>query len=599
MTEGAEVMRTTFKFVIRAALTGLVLAELACATSPRPITKIVGNRIVVTRAVNPYAYEHAARALLYENEERWDNAVVELREALAYDKQAPELHARLADVLIRLDHLDEAESEILISLDIEPTAPALLARAHLLLARGEPRAAAVATSEAVALTDAVDDPEQFATAHVELAEVQIMALDLDAATSALLQLHAAVPGHEEALYRLAALYWATGATDDALQSLDTLLRVSPYFLEAHLLRIALLTSLGQTASAVAGLSAALARSEDDLQVATLYVDWLVDRGRHAEAIDLVERVSPAEMDQNTVVTRMELERAAQRPERALELAKAILATRPEAELGARVHLAEAMALEDLKRHKDVVAALLQIEEDSPLYLQSRLAMADLQGKAGETTAARTLLQQLAANAEDDAMRTKVASAHALFEDRYGTAEHALDLLNKIPGAHADDADVVMLRAAIEDRKGNWQAALKLAEGVLRKDPGNAEALNFSGFIAADHKHNLPLAERRCRAALALNPGSAAILDSVGWARLQAGDRQGAAIVLRQAARLDPKEPELQGHLAALLEQEGNTAEAMVTLQNAMKLEGDAAVQLKLEKELNRLRDLTPHPGNAP
>jgi tetratricopeptide (TPR) repeat protein len=593
------VFRTTFKFASRVALLGLLFGVVACATSPRPVTKIVGNRIVVTRAVNPYAYEHAARALLFENDERWEDAVVELREALAYDKRAPELHARLADVLIHLDNLDEAESEILISLDIEPTAPALLARGHLFLARGEPRAAAVAISEAVALTDATDDPEQFATAHVELAEVQIMALDLDAATSALLQLHAAVPTHEEGLYRLAAVYWATGATDDALRTLDTLIGVSPYFLEAHLLRIALLTSLGQSDAVIAGLKDALARSEDDLQVATLYVDWLVDRGLHAEAIDLVERLLPTEMDHNTVVLRMELERTAKRPERALELAKAVQATQPEADLAARVHLAEAMALEDLNRHKDAVTALLQMPEDSPLYLQSRLAMAELQGKAGETTAARTLLQQLAANAEDDAMRAKVASAHALFEEKYGTADHALGLLEKVPGAHANDADIVMLRAAVLERKGNWQAALKLGESVLRKDPANPEALNFSGFIAADHKHNLPQAERRCRAALALNPGSAAILDSVGWARLQAGDKQGAAIVLRQAVRLDPKEPELQGHLAALLEQEGNTAEAMVTLQNALKLDGDAAVQLKLKNELTRLQRLTPTTGNAP
>ncbi len=592
-------MRTTFKYASRAAIAGLMFCAIACATSPRPVTKIVGNRIVVTRAVNPYAYEHAARALLYENEERWEDAVVELREALAYDKQAPELHARLADVLIHLDKLDEAETEILISLDIEPTAPALLARGHLFLARGEPRAAAVAMAEAVALTDAVDDPEPFATAHVELAEVQIMALDLDAATLALLQLRAAAPEHEEGLYRLAAVYWAKGATDDSLRTLDTLIRVSPYFLEAHLLRIALLTSLGQSKNAIAGLSDALARSEDDLQIATLYVEWLVNRGLDAQAIDLVERLLPTEMDSNTVIARMELERTAKRPERALELAKGVLATQPEAELGARVHLAEAMALEDLKREKDAVAALLQIPEDSPLYLQSRLAMAALQGKAGETTAARTLLQQLASNAEDDDVRAKVGIAHVLFEEKYGNAAEALALLDKLPGTHADDADVVMLRAAIEERKGNWQAALKLGEGVLRKDPGNAEALNFSGFIAADHKHNLPQAERRCRAALALNPGSAAILDSVGWARLQAGDRKNAAIVLRQAARLDPKEPELQGHLAALLEQEGNRAEAMVTLQNALKLEGDAAVQLKLQKELGRLQGLAPQTGNAP
>ena len=592
-------IRTTNNRLLRAALASLLLLGMACATSsPQPVTKIVGNRIVVTRAVNPYAYEHAARALLYENEERWEDAAEQLREALAYDKQAPELHARLADVLIHLDRLDKAETEILVSLDIEPTVPGLMARAHLFLARGEARAAAVTLTEAVALCDAVDEPEQFAAAHLELAEVQLMALDLDAATDALLALRTSAPDHEEGLYRLAAVYWASGDTDHALQTLDDLLKVSPYFLEAHLLRVALLTALDRSDAANAGLSAALSRSEDDLQVATVYADWLMDRGQRDKAVELVERLSPTEMDQGTVVSRMELERTAGRPEKSLALAKAALATSPEPELLARVRIAEASALDALKRTTDAIATLLQIPEDSPRFLDSRLAAAELHNKEGNLDGARQLLQQLAAHAESDDIRTRIAIIQAMVEEKTAPAT-ALATLDKIPGANANDAEVLMARAAIVERSGNWQEALKLAERVLRNDPSSFEALNFSGFIAADHKQNLPQAEQRCRAAMALNPGSAAIADSVGWARFQAGDLPGAGIVLRQAARLDPKEPELQGHLAALLEKEGKVQEAVLTLQNALKLDAEPFVQSRLKKELERLQALPPTPGNAP
>ncbi|HEX7596577.1 MAG TPA: hypothetical protein VF518_00090, partial [Polyangia bacterium] len=63
----------------------------ACATRPLPITKLVNNRLVVSHSVSASAYEHASRALIYEEEERWQDAAAELQRALAFDDESPQL----------------------------------------------------------------------------------------------------------------------------------------------------------------------------------------------------------------------------------------------------------------------------------------------------------------------------------------------------------------------------------------------------------------------------------------------------------------------------------------------------------------------------
>ncbi len=93
----------------------------------------------MTRAVSPEAYEHVTRALVYEEEERWDDAAAELQRALPFDDEAPEVRAHLADLFVRLGRLDDAAEQVEQSLRIEPTVDGWLASAHLREARRRQR----------------------------------------------------------------------------------------------------------------------------------------------------------------------------------------------------------------------------------------------------------------------------------------------------------------------------------------------------------------------------------------------------------------------------------------------------------------------------
>ena len=169
----------------------LVLAAVclgACATQPPPVTKLVNDRQIVTRSVNASAYEHASRAFLYEEEERWQDAAAELQRALVFDDESPELQAHLAEIFMRLGRLSDAAAAIRASFKIEVTADGLMAEAHLRQAQGDVAGAVQSLRQAVGKVDFADEPDTAETVYLELAEAQILALDVPAAASTLADL---------------------------------------------------------------------------------------------------------------------------------------------------------------------------------------------------------------------------------------------------------------------------------------------------------------------------------------------------------------------------------------------------------------------------
>jgi cytochrome c-type biogenesis protein CcmH/NrfG len=124
--------------------------------------------------------------------------------------------------------------------------------------------------------------------------------------------------------------------------------------------------------------------------------------------------------------------------------------------------------------------------------------------------------------------------------------------------------------------------------VITKEPGSVEALNFWGFVAADHGHELPLAMRRLVTALAFDAGTGSIIDSVGWAHLKNGDLPHAALFLEQAGRLEPEDAEVQSHLGELYLRRSDPDRARTALRKALSLRPEEGLRRRLEDELSRL-----------
>jgi tetratricopeptide (TPR) repeat protein len=567
---------------------------MSCATSPPRVTKLVGDKIVVTRAVSPEAYEHVARALLYENEERWEEAAAELQRALPFDENAAEVRAELAELFVRLGRLDDAAEQVERSLATAPTVEGYLARAHLKDAQHDGAGAREALRSALGAALGGEDPEAIERSALELADAQTVALDLPAALETLRGLENAVPDTLRGRVQRAALAWATGAFDESEQALRGALEREPADVDARLLLGDLQAALGRARDAKATFQEAIDRADVPVQIADAVAGWLVQRGELTEAVDLADRTIANVGDVDGLALASELERTVKRPERAAELAERA------AKLGAepgRVALLRAEALAAKDDHARAVKQLLGVAADAPEYLEARLRAAELlrddhkldeADQALETAVRKTDKIETGPKDKDRDAAASLAIARSLVDERRGDAVRAARRLDEALAGDPDDARLVLARAAVDDRRGDWRRGLARAEKLLAKEPRNVEALNFAGFIAADHGEDLALATKRLASAVALSPGTGGIVDSLGWVYFRAGDLGRATMFLEQANRLEPGDPEILEHLGDLYAKRGDRARALEAYRRAQKCKPSEQVARDLAERVRNL-----------
>jgi tetratricopeptide (TPR) repeat protein len=578
-------------FFRKLSLAGLALLG-ACATRPPIITKLVDGRQIATRSVDPSAYEHASRAFLYEDEERWQDAVDELQRALAFDSESPELHARLAELFLRLGKLEDAADEAKESLKLGSSASGLLALAHVRRAQGNLPAAVSALRKARDQVDfqATDDDAE--SVYLELANAELQTLDLPAARATLETLCEAEPGSSSGRLRLAGIAWALGDMPLAEEHLRAALSEEPNQIEALAALAWIYAATGQNDDARRAFRDALDRSEGSLDIAAAFARFLVGIGSNKEAEQLADdlAVPDSSLDADDLAAHVELERSARRFDRALTLLDRGAEAGIDDTQKMRISLLRAGILKEQGRPQEALRVLLNLDKGAPLFFEARLRAGELLRDAGKTGEALRTIEEAASAAQGDrgAIDVEAGVAAALIEEKGGNAAAGVARLEKLLVRYPDEGRAVMTLAAIQERRGLWRPALDIAERFLGKHPGSVEALNFWGFVAADHDHALDLALRRLQVASVLDPGSGGLIDSLGWVHYHRRELGKAGEFLEQAARLDPADPEIQWHLGTLYAQRKETARATSAFRHALGLGPDDRLRHKLEDSLARL-----------
>ena len=100
------------------------------------------------------------------------------------------------------------------------------------------------------------------------------------------------------------------------------------------------------------------------------------------------------------------------------------------------------------------------------------------------------------------------------------------------------------------------------------------ALNALGYTLADRTDQYVEAEKLIRKALAMNPQSPAIIDSLGWILYKLGKHEEGLVELRRAYEsLD--DAEVASHIVEVLAELERHDEALELLQSAEKLDPDS------------------------
>ncbi|TFI59270.1 tetratricopeptide repeat protein [Sphingomonas parva] len=248
-------------------------------------------------------------------------------------------------------------------------------------------------------------------------------------------------------------------------------------------------------------------------------------------------------------------------------------------------LATAEMLAGRGQNEAALAALAQVPADDLLgqaAMDRRLSLLVENGNAESALAdARAAAE---AQPNSPAAWTRLADLFAKLEqhreaaDAYGKALQAI-----AAGAESDTPEwaLWLLSGAELSRAGDWERGKTALQRAYTLAPQQPVVLNHLGYSQLERRENLDEAERLIREASKLDPDSAAITDSLGWALYVRGDYSRAIELLERAAKGEPADSAINEHLGDAYYSAGRRYEARYAWQAALiYAEAEAAERLR-------------------
>ena len=253
-----------------------------------------------------------------------------------------------------------------------------------------------------------------------------------------------------------------------------------------------------------------------------------------------------------------------------------------------LHAARALwadALDTAGRRADSIALLEAIPASSPYYTSARGQLAWALRRDQQNEKALDLVYTtLAAKPQRD---LKIQMGDLLRSlDRDGeAAEVFTEIINSDEIENRQDWRLFYARGALRESMGLWPLAEDDLKAALALNPNSADVLNYLGYSWVDRGVNLEEGLNLIRKALTLRPESGAITDSLGWAHYKLGNLDSAIGYLERAVELSPGVAEINDHLGDAYWAAGRVTEARFQWQRTISLTEDQQQIEVLERKL--------------
>lgn len=405
------------------------------------------------------------------------------------------------------------------------------------------------------------------------------------------------PESAVARFYLGRILQEQGKTKDAIASFKRAVELRPGFIQAGAYLAALYEESDRLAEAMETYSW-LAVQTDGPQFHKKLGEISLRMKNYDQALTAfqnVERLESADLN-NRVKVALLLVELKMLPEAIVKF-RDILRVSPESD-NIRFYLAS--VLEQSGKIPEAQRELAKISVKSKLYPEALRSRVQSLGKEKKTNEAHKLLQDAFALARESKLN---------LEDLYEIAISYHDNLNQLPEARAKLAEAEKefpmnerfeyLKATLLQKEGKEAEAIAVMEGILRKNPKHAGALNFVGYVWTERGQQLARAEDYIRRALKLKPKDPFITDSLGWVLFKRQRYVAALETLREALALRPEESVIADHLGDVLVKMGRIQDARKYYEMALQLGPEKDSERKvLESKLQRLEKTTACSGNA-
>ncbi|MGM0661339.1 MAG: tetratricopeptide repeat protein [Pseudomonadota bacterium] len=247
-------------------------------------------------------------------------------------------------------------------------------------------------------------------------------------------------------------------------------------------------------------------------------------------------------------------------------------------------------LENLGQYDLAIEVYKKVPREHPSFHVAELGRAEALRRDDRPDAAIEVLDQLMQTYPD------LADVHVAAGDLYRTRENYADAVTAYDRAVEllDARDnpqwfVHYARAISHERQDNWDAAETDFRRALELNPGHPQVLNYLGYSMVEKRVNLDEALEMIERAVAAQPESGYIVDSLGWALYRLGRYDEAIGHMERAAELMPTDPVINDHLGDVLWAVDRKVEARFQWKRALSLhESDPSPDLEPERVRRKL-----------
>ena len=191
---------------------------------------------------------------------------------------------------------------------------------------------------------------------------------------------------------------------------------------------------------------------------------------------------------------------------------------------------------------------------------------------------------------EDAVKTHADEplAYVALAQLYADASRgpqAVELLQDAEARFPSDNSIAFELGAVFDKQKKFADAETAFRRVLSRDPENAAALNYLGYMLAERGERLDESVGLLKKALQAEPDNGAFLDSIGWAYFKAGKLDLAEENLSRAADQLKSNSVIQEHYGDLLFKLARYDEAIAAWNRALTGDGDSIDRADIDKKI--------------
>ena len=233
-------------------------------------------------------------------------------------------------------------------------------------------------------------------------------------------------------------------------------------------------------------------------------------------------------------------------------------------------LMTAELFESLERYELATATYKSVPRDHPSFTTAEMGRAEALRRADRTDAAVEVLNQLSQSHPDLPMvHVSTGDLYRQLED-FEEAATAYDRALELYSEEAPEKWFVLYARAIShERIGDWDQAEADFRHALKLNPDHPQVLNYLGYSLVEKQIKLDEALGMIETAVAKQPNSGYIVDSLGWVLYRLGRYQEAVGHMERAAELMPVDPVVNDHLGDVLWAVGRKTEAEFQWRRAL------------------------------